>query len=263
MAMVHFLRSNWRVITAVTVALLLLIGIATILRAPEEHDSNTTGILTTSQLIVNAKELKQTLTERVSNKPAAAKEYIALNNDLSDSCKKLISTYEKARDDNEKADTLLLLKNSYDLCQDLVGMTSATTTLYTIVLPVLGDSSNIKRYQTLPLIKARVITDHKRDVAIALSKLQGDKYAKDPFFEQAVDQLKKVQSTMNSSKNFEYTVILSNAQDQLLADRNRYWTAYGDVEGLISALNSQLIQYCNNAPGDDKPPKVCRDLAKK
>lgn len=256
-------RRNWKIFVTSTGALILVAAGIFIFFAPEVPSApNDLGVYSTNNLLTTSGELKKSLEVPTDNKKRTVTNYLGLMARMTDECKRLESTLKTLENKGETGDTVTLLKNSSSLCLDLVDLTTTSTTIYTATLPVVSDNSKVKRYQTLPVIKSRVIADNKKDVATAIKTLEKSKKGDAEYVKLVLEDLATLKTSMDRSKDFSYLTSLEAFQNQHLADRHQYWTGYGDLSGLIKALQNQLIQYCNNTPSDKPIPTACEAAAK-
>jgi hypothetical protein len=177
---------------------------------------------------------------------------------MDENCHRLTDMY--TAQSAEQTDTAALLKNSADLCKDLVSLTDTSGTIYGITRPLLSAGTKAKRYQTLPFIKSHTVGSFKSSLSAAQKSLKNTHKTSDDYVQLAIAELADLQRAAKGSKDFSYLPALEKFQLQMLADRQHYWNSYADLRGLIATLQNQLIQYCNDSPSDTPPPAECLAL---
>jgi hypothetical protein len=243
----------------VTLLVVLIIGLA--LLSPEKPtEPNMIGVFMTDNIYKTALSLKSNLEQPTDNKKRIMLQYVDYMDAMTDDCRALATAYNQQIKAGGTGDTTILLQNSAALCKDLMRLTETSSSIYHATLPLLTTSPTVKRYQTLPLIKNRVISNHRSSTETAIKKLTASEQSDEDYVKLALSMTKELHRSMQDSKGFNYLPALDKYQRQMIADRQQFWTNYGDLNKLIPALKNQLIQYCNNAPANKPAPSQCQEL---
>lgn len=136
------------------------------------------------------------------------------------------------------------LKPSSELCSELATLAKHSELYYTPLLPILSQSTTVMRYQTLwPL------TNYIRDKDIKVVKEAQQKFEEiTPYADAYPTQIPALTTQLAKdiaiSKNLHYMPTLRIYQQQILAERQQYWTAYADIADLKRELSVQKSHMC-------------------
>lgn len=232
-------RRWWRVIVAVFAAL-LLVAIFTLLHKPK-LDVSKEATVVTADLLAATKELRQSFGGPLNSEQTTDK-YLLIMNRLLKDCGR-IQHYKSLPVDET---TSYRLTNSVALCEDLTKLAGGSSTLYTAAQPLLASNTRTKRYQTLWPFENMIRQKHLK-VANAVTQRITDHTATIEYPTQALALLKQLQGDIESRKDLGYFPALQRFQEQLLAERQQYWTGYGDLAALERSLEIQLDGYCESS----------------
>jgi hypothetical protein len=153
--------------------------------------------------------------------------------------------------------TTQYLSKSNALCSDLMETIEESVATQTAALPILKVNSHLKRYQTLPLLRTTIRNRQEHDVAAGLQQLQRVT-GSTGYPSQALPYLRQLRQAMDTNLGLSYYPALVTFQNNMSAERQRYWNNYGDLGNLINTLHTQLGRYCQNLPRQDSPPAECK-----
>lgn len=211
--------------------------------------------LATADLLATANTLKKSFDAR--DQPSkVTSDYLGLMNNLQRDCRDIMSYQAAAQSAKAPEATITRLHKSALLCDDLSKMATTSSTIYTAASPLLSASPKLKRYQTLPPFSSLLRRRQTKAVDSSIRQLsQPVKTMEYPT--QSVVLLQQLQASMQTSPGLSYYPALQTFQAQLLIERQRYWTDFGDLSGLIRTLGIQLNRYCQSLPSDDAPLPAC------
>ena len=149
------------------------------------------------------------------------------------------------------------LNDSSKLCTDLSKMASDSNTIYTSVLPLMTANTHLKRYQTIPPLTSLIRQRQTAEVTSSIKQLSAPVQTMD-YPTQSIELLKQLQASIQNSRGLSYYSAVSTFQNQLLVERQRYWTDYADLGALIHTLQIQLNRYCQSLPIQGELLHACR-----
>lgn len=186
------------------------------------------------------------------NQPAdssAAAAYVRTLKDIDQDCRNIAAIDPQPSADTQEWQDLL--SKSRLLCKDLMPLLTETHHIYASTLPLLGASTAPQRYQTIPLIKERIRKGHAQSADQALAALQNANQASHNevvFPTRAPLLLTELKAAMQRSDGLSYLPALQSFRLQLLDERQQFWTAYADINGIKTSLMGIQKDYCQ-APG--------------
>lgn len=191
---------------------------------------------TTVQLNKHVDELGKNISIHT---PAATqgRQYIHALENIKDDCR-IISNIQSQ-------DAGAVLKNTKALCEDLEPLVDYSLERYTAVLPLLKADTKVKRYQTFPFLENQLRKKHVSDVNNALGQLKASKTTDANFPSQSVKALEQLQAAIKNSQDLSHVKRIGVFQQQILAERQHYWTAYANIEALKREIATQVNQYCD------------------
>jgi hypothetical protein len=244
--MVATLTLNKKFLVSAAVVLLFATLLFTMFQATEERkireNPEALSAHITSQLIKQNENLRTSFEIR-DNPKKATKDYLAYITAVQNLCSEL-----KSRTDNTTGlnpEIAKRIKNSRELCAEFSKLASESEKIYKPVEPLLTSPTDVKRYQTFGPIQNRIRSQDKRDTQLALKQLPNAP-KEEEFPTAVVSLLEQLDSSMSKSQGLKYIPELQRFQNQLLAERQRFWEAYADLSALDSALQTQLKKYCQN-----------------
>lgn len=137
------------------------------------------------------------------------------------------------------------LKNSQALCKDLTSLAEESISIYRPAEKLLLANAKSKRYQTLPPLKSITRDRHLAYSTQAIEQISNDGFSP-ALPTRSLELLEQLNKDIQNSKDLAYYPSLAKFQNQLLAERQQYWSSYADLADLIAGLNSQLDNYCNS-----------------
>jgi hypothetical protein len=243
------IKNSWKPI--VVILIVLFFASVLLMLNKSATDVNKEATATTADLLTSTKDLQKSFGPPI-NSEQTADSYIIIMNRLLKDCDQIKKLKSLPVDEA----TSSRLNNSSALCQDLSKLAGGSSIIYKATQPLLASSTHAKRYQTLPLFKNMIRQKHTKTVTAATQQIT-DQIDTIGYPTQALILLKQLQSDIESKKDLAYFPALQNFQNQLLAERQQYWTAYGDLAGLTRSLNEQLNGYCQSLQATGTNLAVC------
>lgn len=165
------------------------------------------------------------------------------------------------KDDGTSSETVTsVVTNTSDLCKDVDTLAGDSLDIYQTVSPLLMIDTKLKAYQTLPFVRDRIRSANTSAVTSALAGLGGKQKLASDFPTSIPTWTKELDNTVKTSHHLDYLVALRHYQEQVLAERQQYWTTYGDIHALAEELSHQLGRYCQEL-GLSKSSVVCKASA--
>jgi hypothetical protein len=252
----------WQKVLGLSIIILATLGYVLIQQAhqhPLDANPDRAATLATSDLLATANHLQESF-----DKPGASdhsgqttRAYLGYLAEIQGDCRDLGGYLTTAQQAGAAEATINHLNDSSKLCADLSTMTSDSHTIYTSVSPLMTANHHLKRYQTIPLFANQIRQRQTAEVALSIKQLSGLVQAID-YPTQSVVLLKQLQTSIHSSRGLSYYSAVGTLQNQLLVERQRYWTDYGDLGALIHTLQIQLDRYCQSLPAQGASLQACR-----
>lgn len=226
-------------------------------RLPQQPDIG--GTVLTSHLLQTTEKLQASLNEPLSGSPAKTTEtYISYMHDIENECTGFQTYVNLGQDMQQQSNTTVYLKKSTTMCHKLSSLATQSEKLYQAALPAMNIDTHIKRYQTLPLVWEMVRDAQLKAANSILSAVtQASKTMEYPT--QAPQLVLQLKGALEDSHKLSYAPAVAQFQLNILAERQRYWLSYNELQNLMSALKVQLRSYCTNlSPADAGTLSACR-----
>lgn len=254
----------WQKVLGLSIVILATLGYA-LLQLNHQHQIDAhpdrAATLATADLLATANHLQESFDKpSASDRPGqATRTYLGYLADMQRDCRDLGRYQVSAQQAGTAEATINHLNDSTKLCADLSKLASDSSTIYTSVLPLMAANPHLKRYQTIPPFTNLIRQRHTAEVTSSIKRLSGTVRAMD-YPTQSIVLLKQLQASIQSSRGLAYYPAVGTLQNQLLVERQRYWTDYGDLGALIHALQIQINRYCQSLPAKDASLQACRQL---
>lgn len=252
----------WQKVLGLSIVIITILGYA-LLQWNNQHQLNTNpdraATLATAGLLATANQLQESFDRPgASDHPGhTTRTYLGYLSDMQRDCRDISRYLTVAQQDGAAEATINHLNDSSNLCADLSKMVSSSSTIYTSVLPLMAANPQLKRYQTIPPFSNLIRHSQTSEVNSSIKQLSGTAQAMG-YPTQSIVLLKQFQSSIQSSPGLSYYPAVGTFQSQLLVERQRYWTDYGDLGALIHTLQIQLDRYCQSLPAKDASLQPCR-----
>lgn len=245
------LAQRRRVVTAVCLGVVVLVGgVYVVLHSSNLPQRADLGMVVVADDLYRTAQQLRTHVEDVlpKNTAQATDDYLSLLTRLETDCDHMVAYANRRTDRNLEEATA----KSKTLCEELSRIAKQSRSLYEAARPVLAIDGSLKRYQTLPVVSS-LIRQHDMS-AISDAKDAIGRVGKDGgFASESVALIDKLHSSASASNGLDYYPELRAFQSTLLAERQRYWTSYADIDGLVGTLKLQLRRYCRALPSSDAP----------
>jgi Sec-independent protein translocase protein TatA len=262
----HRWISRKNIVTALAIVLLAAVLLLSLTRLPRTYSPDEQATLAISEMKSAGTGLAKSLTKYQSS-DKATKEYLALLTQMHQGCQdvnKAKASADRIAHQNVNHDTSQVeitvgtftrLGDSLKLCNDLDKVVLQSQKIYTTIRPLMVASTQPKRWQTIPPIKDNLRAKQLRQ-AEASQKALKQPVSQMQYPTIALNQLEQLQTAIKHSHGLTYMTNLRMFQDQMLAERSRFWTDYIDLSNLNHNLDLQLQRYCGNLHGSK--PQECK-----